>query len=412
MLCFSGSGGFSATISAKSLSMSDVQAAVNSAGPGDTVKVPSGSSNWSGAVTINKPIYLVGAGQGTTTIFNSTSASSGLETPVFSVSLNQDQRLEISGFWVSASTPHRSNGINLYAGSILPTQIVIHDCTFKECSFGIMNGTGESGACFGVVYNCTFWNCRITCRNSGFRDQAAMKGFATPPFPLGSPNYMVYEDDTINFTDWTGGPQGANYLGDTEYPFNYIVRFCSFSIARNGAITVDGYDQHGNYGRALNDFGMIIHDNTFNYSGSSVGVKLADIRGGVNTLVFNNTIKGQGGNYISLRADPAGSVTPVGNYIWNNKNPDNSTIAVNVSAGSYTASAPAGYVELPYPHPLRASATPTPTPTPAPTPTPTPGPSATPSPTPSPSPTAPTYSNWLNRQSEWIRLNPPTPDSH
>lgn len=52
---------------------------------------------------------------------------------------------------------------------------------------------------------------------------------------------------------------------------------------------------------------------------------------------------------------------------------------------------------------------PTPTPVP-PTPTPSPRPTATPEPTASPSPVGSTYRTWYDRQAEWIKANPPTPD--
>jgi hypothetical protein len=380
-----------ALITAQSTAHADVQAAVDRAQAGDTVKVPAGESNWSASVKVRQPIYLEGAGQegtNSTTLFNTTSASSGLETPIFQCSLDVDQRLEISNFWFSAKTAHKSNGINLSPGKVLPTKIVIHDCTFKDASFAIMNGTGSAGACFGVVYHCTFWNCRVMARNSGFLNEAALHGFANGPYPLGSAHYMVFEDDTINFTDWTGGPQGGNYMADTEYPFNYMVRHCNFSVQRSGAVTCDGFDMHGNYGYALNGFGMVIHDNALSYAGPSVGVKLADIRGGVGTLVYNNRITGQSGNYISLRADPQDSVPPSEVYVWNNSAPDGELTVQGAHHGP-----PSGYVELAYPHPLRSTTSPTPSPTPAPTATP-----------------PPTFERWIQEQNNWIRQHPPFPD--
>jgi hypothetical protein len=39
-----------------------------------------------------------------------------------------------------------------------------------------------------------------------------------------------------------------------------------------------------------------------------------------------------------------------------------------------------------------------------------PSPSPSPSATPTPTPGAPTYENWINKQNDWIRANPPTPD--
>jgi len=68
---------------------------------------------------------------------------------------------------------------------------------------------------------------------------------------------------------------------------------------------------------------------------------------------------GQSGNYISLRADPAGSVAPKEVYVWNNQAPDGE---ITVSGAQHGP--PSGYTELAYPHPLRASE-PVPSPTPA-----------------------------------------------
>jgi hypothetical protein len=50
-----------------------------------------------------------------------------------------------------------------------------------------------------------------------------------------------------------------------------------------------------------------------------------------------------------------------------------------------------------------------PSPTPSPNPTATPNPSATPGPTATPTPPA-TYEDWIKKQNDWIRQNPPTPD--
>ena len=129
-------------------------------------------------------------------------------------------------------------------------------------------------------------------------------------------------------------------------------------------------------------------------------------------------------------------------YIWNNSGGGASTWGTNDQSGEtndchgggttadvfklgrdiFLNAPPAGtYTAYPYPHPLRnggggGGPTPTPaptaTPTPVPTATPTPNPTATPTPTPAPTPTPTpgkaTYQNWLNKEADWIRLNPPT----
>ena len=73
------------------------------------------------------------------------------------------------------------------------------------------------------------------------------------------------------------------------------------------------------------------------------------------------------------------------------------------------------YTPAAYPHPLTGGNMPAPTPTatPAPTATPTPRPTVTPKPTATPDPTptpALTWEDWIKKQNEWIRENPPTPD--
>jgi len=344
-----------ATINAASISQAAVQNAVNSARTGDTVAVPAGSANWAAPVTVSQPIIIKGAGSGSSVITNTTHATSGLETPCFVVSLHVDQRFEISGFHLAGIYIGNacSNGITLVSGSVLATQIVIHDIVFDGFSFGVQNGNNGNAIGFGVVYNCTFLNCRITCRNSGFYKAANLRGSNVPSPAWGTAHYMVYEDNSIQFTKWTGGFQGANYMGDTEYPMNYMVRHCTFNINRHGSIEVDGYDMHGSgsaqipSSAATNGFGFVIHDNVFNYTGGSVGAKLADIRGGVGALIYNNTIHGQNGNYITLRADPPGSVAPTQVWTWNNVEDDGPI------AGVGSNGPPPGYAEIAYPHPLR-----------------------------------------------------------
>src|SRR5215469_12932411 len=63
---------FANTINANSGSLSDVQAAVSSANPGDTVVVPSGNFSWNGALSITKSLILKGNGSNSTFISRAT----------------------------------------------------------------------------------------------------------------------------------------------------------------------------------------------------------------------------------------------------------------------------------------------------------------------------------------------------
>ncbi|HXC36317.1 MAG TPA: hypothetical protein VNV43_10610 [Candidatus Acidoferrales bacterium] len=65
-----------AVITATNASLSAVQAAVNSANPGDTVNIPAGTAVWSSSLKINSDIQLIGAGIGKTVIFDGGSPNS------------------------------------------------------------------------------------------------------------------------------------------------------------------------------------------------------------------------------------------------------------------------------------------------------------------------------------------------
>jgi hypothetical protein len=360
------------TWTAAGVDRASVLAAITSAAAGDTVIIPAGSASWSASITVPVPITIKGQGTLTTSgkgstksqatkITNSTGATSGLETPLFVVSPSSDQRTEIYGIYFASqgqeTAANGSDAIAIYPNGVLPNQIVIHDCTFDSFSFGILNDSA-----FGVVYYCTFINCKINHRNSGFYNAAALYGTFIPVPAWGTRQYMVYEDCDHLFgnyglypyaTGWTGGPLGSNYMADTEFPMNYIVRQCTFTINRLGTVQVDGFDMHGSgnaqtpTAAACNNYGFVIHDNVFNYTGSSAGAKLADIRGGVGSLIYNNIIHGQNGDYISLRTDPPGSLAPTQSYTWGNVQ-DSGAITDPGSVGP-----PAGFAEVAYPHPLR-----------------------------------------------------------
>jgi hypothetical protein len=351
---------------AAGVTQAQVQAAVNLAAPGDTVVIPAGTGTWTTPVVVGVHLIIVGAGSTQTVINNNTNNSSGLEVPLFQVTIGADKLMDISGLYLQSAggaTLYRCNGINMYGSTVLANQIKIHDCVFDSLSFAISNGQNGNPLGFGVCYNCTFINNRITTRNAGFYNQAALYSASIPSPAWGSTQYMCYEDNTIQFGNfghypqaggWTGGPQGANLIADTEYPMNFMYRKNTFTVNRSGAVGVDAFDMHGSGNAqnpaapASNNYGMVIRDNVWNYTGSSVGVKLADIRGGVGALIYNNIIHGQNGNYMQLRTDPAGSIAPAQAYTWNNTQ-DAGAIADPGSVGP-----PAGYTEMSYPHPLRS----------------------------------------------------------
>src|SRR5215469_15718164 len=94
---------FANTTTAASGNLADVQSAVNSANPGDTVVVPSGNYSWNGGLTITKSLVLQGTG------INSTFIS---RSPPISYSA------ELVTIQPSGDVPIRVTGINFNSSSI------------------------------------------------------------------------------------------------------------------------------------------------------------------------------------------------------------------------------------------------------------------------------------------------------
>src|SRR5579859_2642983 len=130
------SAGMAATNSAVSASLSDVQAAVNAASPGDTVLVPAGKSTWSSSLSISKQINLIGAGNNATFITNAISGNGYL----FSVSLANGNSFRVSGFYFECNWTSGGGGFNVSARVYQPFGNDIYGfridhCTFANCYY-------------------------------------------------------------------------------------------------------------------------------------------------------------------------------------------------------------------------------------------------------------------------------------
>ena len=275
---------------------------------------------------------------------------------------------------------------------------------------------------FGVCDHSYFLNNKVAARNSGYSSSAALKGISPPPWGWDLSKYFVFEDDVFELVNWAID----TYMMDTEYPVNYMVRHCTFNLNRAGAFVADGFDMHGNAGSSLNDLGLVIYSNTFNYTGINTvnPCRLTDIRGGRFSLVYDNVINGVD-IYTTLRDDPFQLPLLTDTYLWNNVGRNSDAMAFDIHNGlventNYFLHPPGNFAGFTYPHPLvTANSTPSPTPPPSPSPTATatatrtPAPTATatatatstmtPTATIAPSPT-PTATRRLQRQLQLLRL--------
>ena len=336
-----------ATINADSPSRADVLTAYNAASAGDTIVIPLGTNSWTDSIAIGKALTIQGSGTNTssrTLILNAQSASQGLESPVFDVTTENGPIWIKDIYFQDSSNNDDSDGIRVEA---LTRAFRVSSCVFERFSFGFKNNSG-----FGLVDHCIFLNNDVGVRNAGWNTVAGIP-MAGAPWGWNSTNYMVFEDCIFQHQSWAED----TYHGDTEYPANYIIRYCSFVDNKSSAVGIDGWDMHGTTsGSAVVPLGALIYKNTWSFSGNTTvnPFRLADIRGGANSLVYSNTVSTLS-SYIEMRADP-GTALMTNTYVWNNTDAGGGA-DVSGSDGvtlntHYFTSQPGAFTQLEYPHPL------------------------------------------------------------
>src|ERR1700722_463719 len=141
-------------ISAANVSLSAVQAAVNSASSGDTVTIPAGTDTWTNTLTINNDIQLIGAGQGQTIVTNNVSLSNS--GTMFSWQTSSNGICRLSGFTFGAGAVdavHNDSSRNFYFGG------TCHAVRIDHCDFTGLNEDHVLeffGWIYGVIDHCNF----------------------------------------------------------------------------------------------------------------------------------------------------------------------------------------------------------------------------------------------------------------
>jgi hypothetical protein len=333
-----------------------IQAAVNkaSAVSGDTVRIPAGTFNFSGNVTFNAGITIIGAGKDST-ILNKTGSST---TAMFVVTGGNGRSTAIGGFTLSGITGSSSNlqdnGIRLNncAG------FNIRDVVFRNFGFSAVYVNGNS---HGVIHNCYFLDIFRPAINSlgygvvifGDKDASWAR-----PLDLGGPNAVYIEDCYFNNNRHA---VAANEGG--RYVFRYN------KVAKNAG-NWQAVDAHGReYGSTRGTRSFEVYNNVFDDSVTTVWATIM-IRGGDGVIFNNNLLRGTGKDPILLCNRTDGTHTsgkyPAPDqtrslYVWNNKRSNGSTIGVTVRQGhekffqldrDYFYQEKPGYTPYTYPHPL------------------------------------------------------------
>lgn len=301
----------SCTITAASVSQSDVQTAVSSAVNGDVVCVPAGSATWSG----NWPSYLVqwsnknltlrGAGIGQTvitcdTISGISGGPSGGRCLILAndTDTNNFSQSRVTGFTFRITAP--SGQAIVYRdqeSTTTPhTGWRIDHNRFWYDTTGSGNAITIQGATYGVIdHNVFDWknqggSIQITSGQSyesaGGLTNPVGQFMAKQPADLGSANFLFIEDNTFTGTGTNGTAVYDSAGGGGRAVFRY------------NTVTAGFFNHH--WIRGLDWCGILaeIYRNTFtgntSYSGSPVVLESGT------ALIFENQITGHGGGNISV----------------------------------------------------------------------------------------------------------------
>jgi hypothetical protein len=265
--------GISKDIISLSCSQSDVQTAINSASNGDTVRVPSGSCDWTKTVSIpkDKGISLIGAGIDTTIISDAT--PTGYGTNLLNIKGSSGKPFRISGFTFSGGTG--SEGTVFIEGDC-------KDMRIDHCKFSNMavRAIWIQGYTYGVIdYNqfagTTTYNCILVKESDG-----GYVSWATP-LSLGSKNALYVENNNFNFSSGDAGAVATDCGGGGRVVVRYNI-FKYITVGFHGTDSTSGI---------RSCFSYEVYNNTFQ-ADSPVYMALGNIRGGTG-VIFNNTFTGQ-----------------------------------------------------------------------------------------------------------------------
>lgn len=274
-------------ILAKSTSLEDVQAAVDSAESGDIVRIPIGQSTWLSRLEIpdDKKITLKGSGSNVTIISSDSLVPSSL------INLGSSgSRITQMGFKLA-----NNNGDGIRVRGI---GWRIDHCRFDNMIDQTIEGvhargsSRDDGSPIGLVDHCEFYNIRVIVTG----DASLMAhGIWAQPLGLGTNNAMFIEDCFFDFTKF-GNAIDANYGGRYVFRYNIV----------NDAY-IEAHSVQGN-NRATRSWE--IYGNSINQVERSMWAPFF-LRGGTG-VVFNNTLTGNWSSGPSIVVDNRRSFQDLG----------------------------------------------------------------------------------------------------
>ncbi len=318
-----------ATITASSVSFSDVQSAVNTARRGDIVVVPAGTATWPTSLLLSKWVILQGAGIDKTLIVNGIIDNGAGDYLIYirPTTPADNPYIEITGFTFNANSEGGCISINCEDNTYAYSNFRIHNNKLKNTrdSGNSYMSVRVKGDCFGLIDHNQFVDNYYDFKIYG-DDQDSWDDFPAKS-NMGLANYLYIENNTSTGADYfilTSG-EGARWVfRHNTYDINSI---------GNGNGMIDAHGDTRNDGVVAFE----VYENTFTNGYSTNNV--VDYRGGAG-IIFNNNVdiyeigwRGQ----IKVREEYSGCNDSVsGGYIWNNRNTNSGALLEIQESDSYS----------------------------------------------------------------------------
>jgi len=287
-------------INADSCIQQDVQAAINQAVDGDSVRIPFGSCTWTTPVNIiDKNVAIIGAGQGLTNI--SYDGPDAYDSAAFHVDNDAEPK---DGFEISHLTIINGMGDSASGAALIMVWDAgpdwrIHHCTFSSGYAGNMIYIGRyTGSNGGLIDHCTF-DKKGSGHIKAFQisakdvDVESYDSATTPyghtswnrPISLGTRNALYIED--------------CNFIWEDDYSF-LDVDEGGRVVFRHNDIIGAGFGTHGHDGgsRDTGVFSYEIYGNSFDAGGTG-RYNAIGLRGGTG-VIYDNTFSGNYGATTNL----------------------------------------------------------------------------------------------------------------
>jgi hypothetical protein len=326
-------------------SIPSVKTAIANAQPGDIISLPSGLSNWSSPLSINKKnLTLKGSGIGSTVIT--------CGTKIISLSGESANNLRITGI------EFRGGSQMIFASGTGTPRQAIKNLRVDHCKFtGTYIAIETNGGATGVFDHCVFEN------TYGARLYGSNDPVARPPYKLGTGDALFFEDNTINVTP-SGNP--PHFIASNSFS-KYVVRHNTFSYQKSLWDIVDAHGACEVKGRGSATWE--IYDNTFKIIPSID--RVIHLRGGQG-VVYNNIFEGYTPSKPITITDYSTCNGPCAQscsgsscpdqinhaYFWNNRIGSKGVDPVNACSKAlslnrnYFFTEMPGYSQYTYPHPL------------------------------------------------------------